>query len=304
MLHDGPVPQKKALEALSEVRAAYLSEAFGYSLAQAREDFRRRDETVRDHAAYDRIELWFEHDLYDQLQLLQLLAFFAAEKRKDGVLLIQADDYLGRQPPDAVGRLGATAAPVTPEQSMIATLAWRAFGDSTPEGMVSILDANLDALPWFEPALLRLLAELPAPVTGLGLTEERILAAIAAGAATPARAFAHVSAEEEARFMGDASFFRLLDGLTFADQPLIAGIAHRSRGLAAKPTGAPYRAYANAPLRLTDFGRRVMAGEADHAAVNAIDRWWGGTHLTGAEMWRWDRHAGELIEPRDKAQVT
>ena len=32
-----------------------------------------------------RIELWFEHDLYDQLQLLQILAFFAEAGRGDGV---------------------------------------------------------------------------------------------------------------------------------------------------------------------------------------------------------------------------
>ena len=35
---------------------------------------------MRAHADFDRIELWFEHDLYDQLQLLQILAFFADER--------------------------------------------------------------------------------------------------------------------------------------------------------------------------------------------------------------------------------
>jgi hypothetical protein len=36
-------------------------------------------------------------------------------------------------------------------------------------------------------------------------------------------------------------------------------------------------------------GRRVLRGEADHVALNGIDRWVGGVHLRGpAARWRWD----------------
>jgi hypothetical protein len=41
-------------------------------------------------------------------------------------------------------------------------------------------------------------------------------------------------------------------------------------------------------LRLTDAGRRVLAGEADHVALDGIDRWVGGVHLHGRDArWRW-----------------
>jgi hypothetical protein len=43
------------------------------------------------------------------------------------------------------------------------------------------------------------------------------------------------------------------------------------------------------PLRLTDAGRRVLAGEADHVELGGVDRWIGGVHLTGrAVTWRWN----------------
>lgn len=43
------------------------------------------------------------------------------------------------------------------------------------------------------------------------------------------------------------------------------------------------------PLRLTATGARVLAGEADHIALNGIDRWIGGVHLHGRHpRWRWD----------------
>ena len=32
----------------------------------------------------------------------------------------------------------------------------------------------------------------------------------------------------------------------------------------------------------------MLDGEADHVALNGIDRWVGGVHLRGAPPWRWD----------------
>ena len=79
ILHDGPVPAGLSLDALSAVRARFLASSFGLAgdiLAQ----FRARDAqlraTLQSGAA---CVLWFEHDLYDQLQLVQVLAWLAAE---------------------------------------------------------------------------------------------------------------------------------------------------------------------------------------------------------------------------------
>jgi hypothetical protein len=49
---------------------------------------------------------------------------------------------------------------------------------------------------------------------------------------------------------------------------------------------------------LTAFGADVLAGLADHATRNTIDRWWGGTHLTGDALWRFDAGTQRLITPR------
>ena len=82
-------------------------------------------------------------------------------------------------------------------------------------------------LPFLRPALRRFLEELPAPGTGLGRTEQTILTAIADGTTAPARLFHEVLAQEEAAFMGDWSFFHLLDDLASCDVPLIAGLPRR-----------------------------------------------------------------------------
>ncbi|MGI9373785.1 MAG: DUF1835 domain-containing protein, partial [Hyphomicrobiales bacterium] len=68
VLHIGPVPQTETLDALSAIRAEFLQDESDDALAQ----FNERDDLVTRHADFDSIELWFEHDLYDQLQLIQI----------------------------------------------------------------------------------------------------------------------------------------------------------------------------------------------------------------------------------------
>ena len=62
--------------------------------------------------------------------------------------------------------------------------------------------------------------------------------------------------------------------------------------LAAAPTPLLEAAVAvdhDTPLRLTEAGREVLEGAPDHVALNGVDRWIGGVHLTGTDVpWRWD----------------
>ena len=40
----------------------------------------------------------------------------------------------------------------------------------------------------------------------------------------------------------------------------------------------------HAAVALTDAGRGVLDGAADHVALNGIDRWIGGVHLVGRDV--------------------
>jgi hypothetical protein len=72
--HDGPVPDGLSDEALREVRARHFAALTG------EDDWRgffaevsRWDAAVRNTGAYREAVLWFEHDLFDQLNLIYLL---------------------------------------------------------------------------------------------------------------------------------------------------------------------------------------------------------------------------------------
>src|SRR5581483_8756233 len=107
VLHEGPILAD--LAASTRARVPYLAGRFGFAEADIAAEFAARDAVLAAHSGFDRIELWFEHDLYDQLQLVQILAFFAQVGRREGIILVQADDFLGRQRADTVLRFASKA---------------------------------------------------------------------------------------------------------------------------------------------------------------------------------------------------
>ena len=131
---------------------------------------------------YDAIELWFDLDPNDQLQLIWLLDYFgsypeiASRLRMRLVVseLITADG-------ERIGKWEVPVVDVTADELETASMAWQAYRATTPEGCFDLLGKDLSALPMLRPALLDLLEELPSRATGLGATEMRLLELIARG---------------------------------------------------------------------------------------------------------------------------
>ena len=162
VLHDGPVPVTEDHEELSELRADYLADKGWGDHDTLREGFRARDRGLATNEIFERVILWFEHDLYDQLQLIQILDWFTEHERDaDTLRLVQSDDFLGTQGPEALVELQQLEAPVRAEQLALARLAWQAFRQSTPQAWAALLDMDISALPHLRGAVKRMLEELP-----------------------------------------------------------------------------------------------------------------------------------------------
>ena len=288
-LHDGPVTAD--LEACTALRVEHLARRFHLDPTELAADFAARDALLEGHAAFDRIELWFEHDLYDQLQLLQILSFFASVERTEGVVLVQADQFLGIQTASTILRFAGKARPIDRQDLTLARAAWGDIAAAEPKWVRRQLDDSDDRLPFLKPALRRFLEELPAPGSGLGCTEATALLGIRNGINDPVRLFRAVITAEEAAFMGDLVFYRLLDDLAFCEAPLIAGLDPPD------PVDDAMR-YEEAKLELTMAGEDVLRGEDDHVALSGLDRWWGGTHLEGHAVWRYDPATLALTPPK------
>jgi hypothetical protein len=289
MLHDGPVPDGFGLEELSEARARYLAERYRLDPERTRGDFQSRDRRLREALAQGaELVLWFEHDLYDQLQLVQLLELVGREALPAGRMrLAQADAFLTELEPAALEELGTASAPVRQEQIELAAAAWAAFRAPTPEGLVRFRETtDTAALPWLAPAVARLLEELPTDYPGLSATERYILEELGPGPLPAGELYARCRARERIPFLGDWPFFAVLDELAAEPLPLVAGPP--LGGFPFEGGEASRGAYLATEARITHDGELVREGRLDRAAAKPLDRWLGGTHLTNDDLWRWE----------------
>ena len=245
--------------------------------------FRAHDETV----------LWFEHDLYDQLQLLQLLAWFA-EQDLSGARpgLVSAGEYLGKADLERLRELFLARHPVTRDELQLGRMAWQAFCSPAPSAIAALLQDDTAALPFLRDAFERHLQQFPSLRNGLSRSEEQALVAIAGGSHTVSEAFLAHQAREERLFLGDTTFAWYLQRLSGTEHALVVWAD-------GDPVGPPGRLLTKDEFRtrrlvLTDLGRAVLDGEADWLTVAGIDRWLGGTHLTSADHWRWDALTQQL----------
>jgi len=294
VLHEGPVDSSLSLEDLSKDRARFIAEQGWDDFAHVSGNFAERDRVIRHLDYFDEVVLWFEDDLYDQLQLIQLLDFFGRGSASGKTLsLIVVDGYI---PPLSVAELkqrDKTRARVTQEQLELAKRAWRAFGSADPTSILKLLDENTSAIKYLAPALRRHLEEFPSAVNGLSRSEREALTAIDAGHATPVAAFLEVARKQESIFLGDIIFYSYLERLSGKKDALVTW---KDGSPVIAPTSERAREFVEGELILTPLGREVLAGTKDWQRINKKARWLGGVEILPGEVgWRWDPDERELV---------
>lgn len=280
VLHEGPVPGRLGFAQLRETRARFIADR-GWAPADAvRLDLEARDRVLDDCGARPEVVLWFEHDLYDQLQLLQILHRFGTQGPDPGRLsLVCEAEYLGMMRAERVRTLYHERQGVTPEQVRLAQSAWTAFTAPRAAAILELLEQDTSSLPFLAPALRRQLEEFPSNRNGLSRSEQQALEVIGAGVDAIGSAFpASHHQREDAVFLGDTVFAWYLERMSNTSVPLIQ---HPSQGpLTAPRHDDDAQRFWQAPVAITDAGRAVLAGSENHVALNGIDRWLGGVHLS------------------------
>ena len=262
-LHEGPV-----LPGSDEERRVARAAFLGVPVAV----FEARDRELDAHAG--EFVLWFEADLYDQLQIVEILARLAARRvEAERITLISVGEVPGIARFGGLGELSAkqlrvvaaqAAVALTPDALALAARAWDALRAPDPSGIAALIDVRSPELRFAGEAFGRLAREYPSTRDGLSLTERRLLAALPA---TAIEAFVRASAKETRPFLGD----------TFA----FAALARMRDGGLVEP---------GERLARTALGERVLAGDARHVT----DRWVGGVRMRET-AWRWDEATERLV---------
>lgn len=302
VLHEGPTPAGLSRDAWRSARASHLASLDGQSEEQILEGLRRWDAALDRYREYDEVVFWLEHDLFDQLLLIRHLHWMSTlNDRTDTTFsLICIDSFpgvehftgLGPLRPEQLATLLGVRVPISEDQIALGQTAWDAYCAPEPLRLQQWLHADttavrsvrlqpdLGGLPLLRGALVRHLQDYPAFRDGLARSERQILTAVEEGALSPVAAFLATQRMEERIYMGDSTFWSIVRRLATAREPL----------LAIRSSGDPSsELLPDARLELTRSGREVLGGRADQVAINGIDRWMGGVHLTDGR-WRWDGH--------------
>jgi hypothetical protein len=286
VLHEGPVPSGLDLEGLREIRAAFLSSMGWTTFEQAFLDMQKRDETLLNGLASDEVLLWFEHDLYDQLQLLQILDLAANRHSNLRLGLICTNEYVGSLEPSRVKKVFDQQVTVSDQHLDLAVAAWAAFRSDSPVDIETLLSTDTSALPFLNSALIRHLEQFPSTFNGLSRSEQQALEVIAEGTAIIKECYLNSHHKrEEAIFLGDTVFAEYLAALSKGDEPLVL-FENGEQIQTPSPTD---RTFWDREVQLTENGRLVLEGKADRVSLCGIDRWYGGVHIFGHQaQFRWD----------------
>jgi hypothetical protein len=287
-LYEGPVPEAATDEELVQIRAKFLADGVRWTVDDVVAGLTGWRTTIDDVDAYDELVLWYEHDLFDQLNLIQLLTWIGRSgptRRPVSLICIgafpgrPAFKGLGELTPSELAPLFDTRQPVDNAEYKLARHAWQAFRSTDPRAIEELLVHDTSALPFLAPALRRYLEEFPWTTDGLSRSERRLLQLAANGSIDLREAFPRMHDNETAFYVTDGLLAQMAQDLSSMSPPLLnADFA---------PGESRYSLLGT--ISLTDDGRAVLAGTQDRVHLCGIDRWLGGVHIQHAtNVWRWD----------------
>ena len=287
-LISGPVTNSRDKESWRMTRARHLSGNYGVEFDECEHGLLEQEKTLESHAKHDEVVMWFEHDVFCQLNLLYLLDWFAnVDLRNTELSLVNIGTFAGHENFRGLGELSSEElASLFPQRQTLSgehlslgSKAWQAFQSADPTTIEKLLESDTTQLPFLSTALKSHLRRFPAVANGLGEIERSALELVDDGSHNFEKLFPKFVSAKSVYGLGDSQLWMSLVDLTQGPQPLMS-----SEGEA-----EPYEISLSTNFELTETGRSVLNDESDFIKINGIDKWLGGVHLQGnGEMFRWD----------------
>lgn len=335
LLHDGPLTlaplathRRRRARFLADTLMALGDTSRGTSpFDDIHAGLMARDQTMSHMEDFDAVTLWFEHDLYDQLQIAEILHRLASSGQHPAELSIVCIDHhpevpffhgLGNLNAGQLAALYPQRRPLGAPQLSAGAQIWRALCAADPRKIAALLEQNFDGLPFMPSALLRFCQEFPNRAHGLTHSQYLLLKAIGTPLddlpllrhhlrqqAVTGRLPAGASAESRYKqvMSGPLRFGRIFLSLQTLENAPFMGDLWVKKELAALCTAptpylratpdqkpslwTPETAYA-----LTAAGRAALDGRLHWAEENPYELWRGGVHLSPGQWWYWDPEAG------------
>ncbi|WP_420547734.1 hypothetical protein [Curvivirga sp.] len=302
-MHHGPFSVESDLTSVSQIRAKYLS-GFGLNIEDVIRDFQLRDAHILAADKYEDIILWFEHDLLDQLQILQILdQLHQMHIDPSKLYMICIDKHkeishfrgLGQLNTDQISNLSSTKSNITNMDLDIASKGWKAFTSNHPNELLSFSKSDHTSFPLLKAALFRHFEEYPNAQNGLTRSEYQLLNLVKEGINTPVDIFRQNMELEDRLYIGDWYSYILIEKLCSGETPLLTTQSDEAFWFAPKYEAGP-TPFEEQELIPTTYGNQVLEERA--TAFDNLDRdeWLGGVHLkSSSPLWTWDQHNQTFI---------
>ncbi|MEP6636603.1 MAG: RNA polymerase subunit sigma-24 [Acidobacteriota bacterium] len=295
----GPTPAGLNPSEWRKLRAQHLSEAFGADRAAIEAALHSQEDKLSTYPDHDEVVLWFEHDLFCQINLLYLFQWFAQRDLGQTKLsLICIGEFPGLPDFRGLGELNVEQLTsllekrhlVSAAELQLATKGWQAYCSANPSAIEALLSSDTSALPFLERAFQLHLERFPSVRNGLGRIEKLGLELIESGASRFVDLFPRFCQAEPAYGLGDSQFELALRQMAAAQKPLVK--SSNGSKPASRLASAEFHKHA---FEITETGEAVCRNEADFIELNGIDSWLGGVHLSGQKnLWRWDEQTRRL----------
>lgn len=275
VLSDGPTVPGVGSETYWDVRAAYMTRAFNISEQEFKEKAKEEFSKIETFAHYKEVVLWFEYDLFCQINMLAILHWFDQQERGDTKISLicvgREEGYeklmgLGELPPEHYPELFKRRRIMGTADFSFATDVYEAWCSADPTDLETFILLPSNEFPYLSDALQSHIRRFPSAQTGLTEIEQKIVELIQTGTREERRIIGSLLRWQEHYGFGDLQFFQALERLN--------------------------------PILEKDTQINLRAGIADllstEQALDAIDR---NYILGGAKVadFQWDEKINELV---------
>lgn len=282
MLCEGRTPATRNMPRFFEERAAFLQQAYGIDSTAYLADVERDRQLLQKASGYDEIVLWFEFDLFCQVNLVFVLYYLGQLSVKlPPVSIVQLDHHpdvpnfrgLGMLQSHHLPPLFETRIYIQQEDWQLARSAWEAYSADDPLALEELSRRPSRHLPYLGKALQAHLQRLPNASNGLNAVEHFFLDRLALGKLRERDLYYQFWDELKIYGFGDFQ----LDLYTHRLQQ--AGVVKREDEM----------------LSITGLGEEVLKQEENYLSFASCQNIWIGGIPLDQTPWRWDDEEGRVV---------
>lgn len=285
VLAEGRVPETIGAESFWEVRSSFFESFFDTEEQQYHKLTVEEFEKVEAFSEYQEITLWFEYDLFCQLNMMALLSWFAQQPLGDIQLsLVCIGELPGYDKMVGLGEIDPALYPSLFENRQIlqrtdldfAQEFWATFSSDDPTRLYELAAKSPVSFPFLSAAVSAHLRRFPSIGNGLNIIEDKMMRIVHSGISDRRQVVGKILREDQQFGFGDWQYFVYLKNL----YPLLQD---------------------EDGLSVNELGEKVLSGEEDFVKWAKHDYFWGGVHF---KSFRWDEVQEKLIRTFDPEKET